>query len=213
MALTPTIPTSFVPHQGSGPGRRFQADFGGAFGFFAYGFLILVFALSIGVFFYGRILAASQASKDAALQAAEASIDTGAAERFIRLRDRLSAGKGLLDTHVSLIPFFGVLETLTPSTVRFKTMRLLQDDKGVMNVTGTGVAKSFNSLAVISNELAKDGRVKNAIFSNISVSSTNGSVSFAFSATLDPKLVVFSPEAAAGTGASTSTDSGVPQTP
>ena len=61
-----------------------------------------------------------------------------------------------------------------------------------MNLAGSGTAKSFNALAVISTTFATDNRIKEAIFSNIVVNKDN-SVSFALSASLDPKLVAFSP--------------------
>ena len=57
---------------------------------------------------------------------------------------------------------------------------------------GTGVAKSFNALAAASAAFAADGRIKDAIFSNININ-RDSSVSFALAATLDPKIIAFSP--------------------
>lgn len=203
MALPPTIPTSFVPHSASAQTRRFHPDFVGAFGFFAYTVLGIALALAIGVFFYGRILAATQSAKDAALQSAEATINPAIAKNFVRLQNRLSSSETLLANHIALSGFFTALEALLPTTVRLTTLHL-SFHSGVVTLTGSGVAKSFNALAATSASFAADGRIKDAIFSNIVIRSKDNSVSFALTATLDPKLVAFSPVAST-TSTATST--------
>lgn len=208
MALPPTIPTSFVPHAASVSAPRFRSDLTGAFGFFAYAVLGIAFVLALGVFFYGRILTSSAASKDAALKSAEANIDPATVLNFVRLRDRLTASGLLLGGHIAFSEFFSVIERLLPASTRFTSLHLLRNDAGIAKVEGAGIAGSFNTLAATSNAFASDGRIKDAIFSNISVNN-NGSVSFAFSATLDPKLVLFTsssnvPSEAVQTSAATS---------
>ena len=189
--LPPTIPTSFVPHPAGAAPRQSRINLAGVFGFFSYGVLGVALALALGVFFYGRILASSQASRDAALAAAETSIDPATVENFVRLHDRLDSGTALLASHPAFSNFFALLETLMPVTVRFTSMHLSFNDAGGVKLEGTGVAKSFNALAAASAAFAADGRIKDAIFSNIVVSSKDSSVSFALTAALDPKLVAF----------------------
>lgn len=196
MALPSNIPTSFVPRS-TAASHKFHADFTGAFNFFAYGVLGVVFVLAIGVFSYGQILSSSQSAKDASLAKAEAAVDSATVESFVRLRDRLSLGKTLLANHIAFSGFFSLLETLMPTTARFVSLNLSVDSIGVVKLEGSGVAKSFNALAAVSTAFAKDGRIKNAIFSNIAVSPKDGSVSFALSASLDPKIVAFSPKPSA----------------
>jgi len=191
--LPPTIPTSFVPHSASSASRRSHTDFTGAFGFFAYIILGVVFALALGVFFYGRILSASQSTKDAALAQAEAAINPTTVEGFVRLRDRLASGSTLLAGHTAFSGFFSSLGTLMPTTVRFSSLHLSLNDKGEAKFEGSGVAKSFNALAAASMAFAQDGRIKDAIFSNIVVNPKDTSVSFVLAATLDKKIVAFDP--------------------
>jgi len=191
MALPPTIPTSFVPHQNAVP-RRFSSGLTGAFGFFSYAVLGIVFLLALGILFYGRILAADKSSKDKALFAAEKAIDAKTIENFVRLRNRLTSSETLLGGHVAFSTFFSSLEKILPATVRFTTLRLSLDSAGVSKMEGTGVAKSFNALAAASAAFAADGRIKDAIFSNININ-RDSSVSFALAATLDPKIIAFSP--------------------
>ena len=194
MALPPTIPTSFVPHAVSATAHRSRADFMGAFGFFAYAILGIVFILALVVFFYGRILASSKTTKDAELASAQANIDPATVENFVRLRNRLASGESLLAKHAAFSSFFSSLEKMLPASVRFTSLHLSLSDAGISKIEGAGVAKSFNALAAASNAFANDGRIKDAIFSNISVN-RDGSVSFALSATLDPKIITFSPTA------------------
>ena len=203
MALPPTIPTSFVPHSASSSARRFSADYAGAFSFLAYAVLFIVLMTAIGVFVYGRILVATQSAKDAELTKAESAVDPMTVQNFVRLHNRLASGQTLLANHIALSGFFTLLETLIPTSVRFTSLHLSLDKSGIVNVDGSGVAKSFNALAAASTGFATDGRIKNAIFSNIVVRSKDNSVSFALAATLDPKLVAFTPSAYASSSATT----------
>ena len=206
MAPLPTIPTSFVPHATTTTTRRNAGpEFGGMFGFVAYSILAVVFALAIGVFFYGRVLAANKVAKDAELAKAEAAIDPATVTGFVQLRDRLNAGQKLLDSHIALSGFFAVLESILPVTVRFDSLHVTVDPTGTTKVDGTGLAKSFNALSVASDAFAADGRIKDAIFSKMNINK-DGSVSFGFSATLDPKLIAFSPTGTpSATGAASTT--------
>ncbi len=197
MDLPHTIPTSFVPRPASAAARKPHSDFTGAFGFLAYAVLGITFALAIGVFLYGRILAATQSSKDMILQKAEAGLDPATVESFVQLRDRLDSSEELLSNHVAFSGFFTALDTLLPATVRFTSIQLsigtaAPGTTGGESITfdGTGVAKTFNALAATSNAFAADGRIKDAVFSNFVVNKDN-SVSFALSASLDPKLIAF----------------------
>ena len=191
MALPPTIPTSFVPHSNVAP-RKFSSDFTGAFGFFAYAVLGIVFLMALGVFFYGRILAADQTSKYKKLTVAEAEIDAKTVESFVRLRNLLSSVETLLEGHVAFSGFFSSLEKILPATVRFTALHLSIGKNGMSKVEGEGVAKSFNALASASTAFAGDGRIKDAIFSKINIKEDN-SVSFSLFATLDREIIVFSP--------------------
>jgi hypothetical protein len=190
MALPSTIPTSFLPH-GSAP-QRFRSDFSGAFGFFGYGVLGVVFLLAVGVFIYGRILANEKAATDQQLLAEVTSIDPKTAEGFIRLRDRLAVSETMLNGHIAFSSFFSAIEKIMPATIRFSSIHLLLDATGGPKIEGAGTAKNFNALAAASEAFATDGRVKDAIFSNLKINKDN-SVSFSLAATLDPAMTLFTP--------------------
>lgn len=192
MALPPNIPTSFTPHAAPTAARGFRLDFMGAFGFLAYLILLVVVTLAIGVFAYGQILKSTQASKDAELLKAEQAIDTATAENFVRLANRLSTGSTLLASHVLFSNFFTLLEDLLPATVRFSSLRVAYTDAKKVTLEGSGVAKNFNALAVASESLARNGSIKNAIFSHLVVNKDN-SVTFSLSADIARELIAYAP--------------------
>ncbi len=194
MAPLSSIPTSFVPHPTAVDRRQFENDFSGVFSFFAYMVLIIVFALAIGVFFYGRILASTQAAKETELAKAEAAIDQATVDDFVRLRDRLTSSQSLLGKHVALSNVFSALQTILPATVRLSSLHIAIDEAGSIKIEGSGYAKSFNSLAFASEVFSTDSRIKDVIFSKIGVTK-DSTIAFNLVASIDPKLVVYSPNA------------------
>jgi hypothetical protein len=191
MALLPTIPTSFVPRTGLAARPHVSADFGSALALLSYILLALSFFLALGVFFYGRILAGTLVNKDAELAKAEAAIDPATVHSFVQLRDRLSAGQALLHAHMAPSAFFTAIESILPSTVRFSSLHLVVDGTGAARVDGVGVSKSFNALSAASEAFANDGRLKDVIFSKMTINARDNSVSFSFSATLSPELITY----------------------
>lgn len=194
MALLPTIPTSFVPRTGTGIAARpqFRSDFGSALGVLAYVIFAVVVIAGIGLFFYGRVLAGTLASKNAELAKAEAAIDPATVFSFVQLRNRLNSSKTLLSNHKAPSGLFTALESILPATVRFTSLHLTIDATGAAKIDGSGVSKTFNALSAASAAFANDGRIKDVIFSKMTINDANRSVSFGFSGTLDPKLIAFS---------------------
>lgn len=190
--LPPSIPTSFVPHPLGGTPRRANRDLTGVFGAVIYIILGIVVVLAVAVFFYGRVLASIQASKDAELAKAKGGIDSATIENFVRLHDRLDSGQKLLSKHIAFSNFFDLVEKIIPSTVRFSSLAITLSEKGGAKLIGTGVARNFNALAAVSSAFAADGSIRDAIFSGIVVNPVNGSVSFSLTALLDQKLIDFS---------------------
>lgn len=195
MALPPTIPTSFVPPSPAAARQRYRFDFGNVFAVIAYGLLLVALGMAVGVFLYGGILEGQKASKDAELTKALEALNKERAESFVILESQLSSGQQLLDEHVAFTGFFKVIETLLPSTVRFSTLRLSIVDENNATLEAAGVARTFNALAAASASLASDGRIRDAIFSRISVNKDN-TVGFSLTAKLKPELIMFSASAA-----------------
>jgi hypothetical protein len=182
---------------------RRHSDLTGAFAFIGYGVLAMVIAVAIGVFIYSQILATKQAAKDQELQQQIAAIDPQTVSKFTHLRDRLSHGLSLLNSHIALTGFWDVLTAIVPSSVRFASITLAKDETGLVTLQAAGISKSFNALAATSDAFAQDGLIKDAIFSGIRVE--GNAVSFSLNATIDPSLVEFSAPVATTTVTDSST--------
>ncbi len=197
MALPPTVPSSFVPYPGSNT-RRPRADFGGAFGFLAYGIFFLMVAASVGVFIYGRILAASKSADDSALAKAEAQLDPNTINNFLRTENRLKLGAGLLEAHVALTALFTQLNAVMPTDVMLESLSLTANTaaNGGFSLQSTGVAANLNALAQFSNDLGANKKFQDVIVSGIKVNQKNNSVSFTLTAVAAPSLVAFSASSA-----------------
>lgn len=153
---------------------------------------LAIFGLSVLValltFAYDKLLVRTLAGKQAELSAAQAKIDENTIDEFVRLRDRLTAGKDLLANHIVLSQFFDDLESLTLQNVRFADLKLAIANDHTAKLEMNGTARSFNALAAQSNALAAEKRIKRAIFSGISLK--DGVVTFKMTADIDPRLIV-----------------------
>lgn len=195
MAISPTIPTSFVPKQPLDVSRKKQ---GGDNLFLLVSLVILgVSVVTAGaVFGYQKYLESAVELKSAALEEARLSIDENRVEEYIRLKQRFESGRAILDSHVTTSRFFGMLEDVTLQNVHFDTMDLEVADDRTGLVTLKGAARNFNTLAAQSNAIAAEKRFKRAIFSGITLND-NGTVGFLLTAELAPEVMVMGvPEAA-----------------
>jgi len=188
MALSPGIPTSFVPKQ---PVQVKRPMSSGTNVFLGVTLVIagIVIALAVGVFLYGKYLDRALAGKEAQLAQAQSQVDENTVQDFVRLRDRLVASKTLLSQHIVLSKFFDRLESLTLQNVRFTglTMTVASDNTAELQMAGT--AKSFNALAAQSNAFAGEKGIKRAIFSDITVTKDN-QVSFKMTGDVDSSLIL-----------------------
>lgn len=154
----------------------------------------LIVAIAVGVFAYNKLLQHTLAAKQAKLSTAQASVNEDTVEEFVRLRDRLSNGKDLLNNHVELSQFFTSLESLTLQNVGFTSMKLsIAGDKSA-KLQMDGTARNFNALAAQSNAFAGEKRIKRAIFSGITLNEQK-QVEFTLTADIDPRLITANPSA------------------
>jgi hypothetical protein len=187
--MPPTIPTSFVPkqpvHTGNAKKRSSAFDPFNALAYLVFGIALLASASVFGYQFY---LQSVVKAKESQIASAQEKIDQGTVEQFIRLRNRFTAAKDILNKHVVLSQFFSVLENLTVQGVQWNTLTIDVPDSRKAVVEMKGSARSFNALAAQSSALATDTRIKHAIFS--SIATNNGLVTFVLKAELDPAMVV-----------------------
>jgi hypothetical protein len=190
VALSPSIPTSFVPKQPvSTDKRHFSSGGNNVLLIIATIILGITLAAAAAEFFYLQFLTKAEAAKAAQVINAQKSVSATAVSDFIQLRNRLTAAKGILGQHVALTQFFNLLETITAQNVHFDGVDIKVADDRSATITMTGQAKDFNSLAAQSKIFANQQYIKSAIFSGISVNKDN-SVGFTLNASLDPAIVI-----------------------
>ena len=204
MALSSSIPTSFVPKQPGGPNQRRS----GTNILFIVGLLIFLFgALACaGTFLYSSYLKNIETTKGQQLVAEQKKVDPNTVEQFVRLKNRLTASQTLMRQHIELSQFLDLLGTITLDDVSFKSMSVQVADDRTAQIQLIGQAASFNALAAESKQFAAQPYIKSAIFSNIAPSAKDNTVAFTINATLDPRIVV---ESQAPTG-STQPQAAVP---
>lgn len=193
MALSPGIPTSFVPRQPIQATNR-RAFLGGD-NLFLIGTLIVAgisVILSISLFAYDRYLASTLQDKMAELETAKTEVNQKEIENFVQLSDRMKNVREVLNNHIVLSDFLTVFEGLTLQNVRFASLDLTVAADRSVKAEMAGTAKNFNTLAAQSNTLATEKNIRRAIFSGITLNPLNNTVGFKLSAEIDPKIVVLS---------------------
>ena len=170
---------------------------------------ILVVAVlgSAGVFLLKTYTVQSIASKKKSLDLQRAAFEPSTIEELLRLDQRINASSGLLKTHIAPSLMFAELEGRTNVNVRFKNMKFEPGGSGKYIVTMSGSARSFNAVALQSDQFGKSNIFKDPIFSNLNLDS-NGDVIFDFTALIDPARISYATAVAAGLTSSTAGDQG-----
>ena len=194
MAISPSIPTSFVPKQALDVSRKKQ---GGDNIFLLIALVILgVSVVTAGaVFGYEKYLQSAVTLKNAALEDARLTINEERVEEYLRLKERFDSGKNMIQNHTNTSRFFTLLEDATLQNVRFEDLTLDVAEDRTARIELSGVARNFNTLAAQSNAIAAEKRFKRSIFSGISLNQ-NGTGGVTLTAELEPSVVVMGmPEA------------------
>lgn len=148
----------------------------------------LSIVMALGTFLYDRYLSATLEARAEELAIAQREVNQDQVEEFIRLRDRLVYGQGLLQDHIALSQVFDVLESQTLATVRYESLELTVADDKTARLEIEGTARTFNALAAQSNALAAEKNIRRAIFSGITVNQ-DATVNFLLTADLDARLL------------------------
>lgn len=191
--MDPQVSTSFIPKKPLAETRVARARGGNGLFFLL---AILVFIASIiaagGAFLYGRYLSVSLDSKKASLAKYEASYDLPTIQALIRFDSRITEAKKVLTTHIAPSAIFTFLSQQTLEKVQFKNFSYTvgaADHPATIEMSG--VADSFATIALQSDQLGSTQLLKDIIFSNISVEGAS-KVSFSVSASIDPSLLLYS---------------------
>lgn len=203
--MDPQPQQSFIPKRPL-VGEASSAGMGGLF-MLACAFLFVASLLAAGgVFAYGQFLERALSDKDASLKKAEGAFDTASILDLSRLDIRLGEARTLLEGHVAPSGVFTFLSATTLERVQFTSLTLEIDGDGTGSIQMSGVADSFSSLALQSDEFSAAKVLRDVVFSGITTDAT-GRVQFSVSAHVDPSLLSYAKQNGAGVSAA------VPATP
>lgn len=160
--------------------------------FLSFGMIVffLMIALAGGVYLYKVVIEKKIAQEGVALEKAKKAFEPSLIADVKRLDNRIAVSKTVLANHVVALPIFDLLEALTLKTVRFTKLDYTNPKDGSPTIHLDGEAKSYTSVALLSDSFAGDEKIKNPVFSNLNLSDTGG-IKFSFQASLDPKMVSF----------------------
>ena len=152
-------------------------------------FLFIVSVVAAGaVFAYKGYLKTSITDKSDSLQKAKEAFNLSAIEDLMRVDLRIKQAQVLLQKHVAPSAIFSFLSLQTLQNVQFVSFNYaLQDDVSAA-VELEGVAASFSTVALQSDQFAASKALKDIVFSNIKVE-TDGKITFSVKATIDPSLI------------------------
>jgi hypothetical protein len=169
--------------------------------FAAAGIALLVAGATFGYQQYEQYLEVTKANE---LKQKQDSVSPDTVKEYVRLRDRFTAARTLINQHIMLSHYFDDLEGNTLENIQFSDLTLTVAGDGTAKIQMNGIAKNFNALAAQSNAVASDTKFKRAIFSNIGFDTTAGNASrlkFTLTAEIDPTLIKDAKTTAAVSGA------------
>jgi hypothetical protein len=184
------VQSSFIPKKSlAGTAARRS---GAAMGTFIILIAVLIFIASLvsagGAFAYQGYLQNSISQKAQTLQTAESAFDPATIQDLTRLDSRINNAEDLLQKHLSMLAIFNFLSQQTLTNVQFTGFTFEEQTDGTANLTLTGLADGFSTVALQSDQFGASKMLKDVVFSNILVN-TNSKVGFNVKATVDPSLV------------------------
>ncbi len=190
--MDPQTQASFIPKKPLTVGTH--SGVGAGLGLF-YLISIFIFVLSLvaagASFAYTQYLKSALASKAHSLELAQGAYEPGAIQDLIRLDQRIVNAKALLARHIAPSAVFSLLSDETLEKVQFTTFDYEPADAEAAHIQLGGVADSFATLALQSDQFGASKALSDVVFSSIAVNSS-GRVTFSVSATVDPSVLLYS---------------------
>ncbi len=200
--MEPKFNTSFIPKQSlqsAAPGpavheyvARRSTRGPGFYGTFLLFFIACL--VSAGLFLYTQYITGAISDKIAQLKANRDAFQPALIEELVRLDDRMTSAKRLLETHVAPSEVLRFLEQNTTRSVRYLSLRYrnaptdVPEKQVLLSLQGT--APDFKSVAQQSDVFSSHELVREPLFSNLNVSETDQAV-FSASMSLEPRILRF----------------------
>lgn len=155
--------------------------------------IFILFTIAIasgGLYFYKLSIEKNITQMSSDLNLAKNRFEPSKIVQLQRLDKRLRASSELLSRHVALSPIFEALESLTMKSVRYTkfSYSLVNDKTSTMNITLSGQAVGYRSIALQSDLFKKNKQIIDPVFSNLTLDNS-GNVVFDLAFTVDAALI------------------------
>ena len=149
---------------------------------------ILIFVASVvaagGVFAYDQILTQSIASKAASLALNQKAYDPDVIDELSRVDTRITQAQTLLQNHVAPSAIFALLAQQTLDQVQFSSYSYDLSADGSAKISMNGIADSFSTVALQSDQFGASKVLKDVVFSGVTVDAATGKVAFSDSSVI-----------------------------
>lgn len=189
--MDPQVSASFIPKK---PLAEVRGSRGGAYGVLML-LSVLIFIASLiaagSAFLYQRYQDVLLASHKATLEKYQQSYEIETIQTLIRFDSRIAEAKKVLTSHLAPSEIFSFLAEQTLEKVQFTDFSYQVGATGhSATIQMSGLANSFATIALQSDQLGGSKVLKDIIFSNITIHSA-GEVSFSVSASVDQSLILY----------------------
>lgn len=193
----PPAQPSFIPKKPitTGPVHGSSATLGIFIFFIAMLIFIASLVAAVAAFGYKGYLTSSIASKSNTLQQTEAAFDPSTIQDLMRLDSRMTNVESLLQKHTTTLALFNFLSQETLVNVQFTSFDYELQPDGSGQLTLDGVADSFSTIALQSDQFGASTALKDVVFSDIAVGTPTAggpsSIKFTVKANIDPSLLSY----------------------
>ena len=186
--------TSFIPKKPLAEERvPVTATHSSIFGFLATLLFISAIAASAGLYFYRANIQKTIVSQQVQLNAARNAFEPSLITELKRLDRRITSANTILNSHIAVSPIFEALELNTLKSIQFTKFTYVTptNPKLPIKVELSGRARDYASIALESDQLAKNKYIRNSLFSDLTLNEQTGMVLFQLTFDVDPDLVRF----------------------
>lgn len=155
--------------------------------------VIFVTTLAAGgaAFFYKNLLAKQIEADKASLERARGAFDPELINQIVRFDTRIETAKKLLQSHVSVGPLFQFIADITLPSVRFNNFEFTYLSPEEVQVSMTGQARNYASVALQSDVLNEQKNLTEVTIGDMDLGNA-GDISFSVSAKVSPELLRYS---------------------
>ncbi|MDD4989012.1 MAG: hypothetical protein PHV42_01110 [Candidatus Pacebacteria bacterium] len=189
--MDPKLQTSFIPKKALTDGAVVSSGIN-LVSLIISVIFILTLATSGGLYLYSGVLDGQIVKETKTLKDNEDALESQTLEQYIRLDNRIEAAKQILHNHIAVTPIFDTLQKTVLRSIQFSELTLTFGGPDKVQLSMKGQTLNYGSIAYQSDVISKDesGLIKNPIFSDLNLDSS-GNVTFSFTSTLDPSLILY----------------------